>query len=324
VLAELLPPPAVAGDRGPAAGVMVGRRLGPRLLCGLLLAGVLAGPAAASRVGAPFTVAVEAAPGGHRLVGLNRGVAPVSVRLLLADVDNVQADALLPVYAVLAPQSQAVLLQVRPAVAGRPYRFSSEAVHAIGSYRAQPDANFAYRLPFAAGQRAVVSQSPDGPRLTHDTADSEYAIDFAMPAGTPVVAARDGLVIAAEFANRAGGRDRRLLARANVVRILHADGSIASYAHLAHAASAPVAVGDRLQAGTVIGGVGATGYSGGPHLHFVVQKVVGSSTGFATVSLPVRFLIGSPPRVASVAHGQRLRADEAPTSTAGRAAKRDP
>jgi murein DD-endopeptidase MepM/ murein hydrolase activator NlpD len=303
--------------------VWMGLSIWRRLFGCLLLAGVLARPAAAGQAAYPFTVALEAAPGGHRLVGLNRGPAPVSVRLQLADVDNVRADALLPVYAVLAPQSQAVLLQVRPAVAGRPYRFSSEAVHVIGSYRARPDENFAYRLPFADGHRAVVSQSPDGPRLTHDTADSEYAVDFAMPAGTPVVAARDGLVIEAEFANRAGGQDRRLLARANVVRVLHTDGSIASYAHLAHVARAPVAVGEKLQAGAVIGGVGATGYSGGPHLHFVVQKVVGGSTGFAAVSLPVRFLLGSPPRAASVAYRQQLRAGEWSTTTAERAAERD-
>jgi murein DD-endopeptidase MepM/ murein hydrolase activator NlpD len=144
-----------------------------------------------------------------------------------------------------------------------------------------------------------------------------------MPAGTPVVAARDGIVIEAEFANRAGGRDRRLLARANVVRILHADGSIASYAHLAHSARAPVAVGEKLQAGTVIGAVGATGYSAGPHLHFAVQKVVGNGSGFATVSLPVRFLLGNPPRAASVAYRQQLRAGELSTSTAARAAEPD-
>ena len=293
-----------------------------RLLGCLLLAGALACPVAARQADSPVGIVVEAAGGGHRLVGLNRGPAPVSVRLLLADVDNVSADVLLPVYAVLAPYSQAVLLQVHAAVAGRPYRFSSEAVHAIGSYLAQPDENFAYRLPFAHGHGAVVSQSHDGPRLTHDTADSEYAIDFAMPAGTPVVAARDGIVIEAVFANRAGGRDRRLLARANVVRILHADGSIASYARLAHAV-APVAVGQKVQAGAIIGGVGVTGYSGGPHLHFVVQKVVGSGTGFATVSLPVRFLLGYPPRAGRVAYRQQLRAGEWPTDIAGRAADRD-
>jgi len=288
-----------------------------RLFCCLLLAGSLARPVAAAQATYPFRIVVEAAAGGHRLLGVNRGPAPVSVRLLLADVDNVRADALLPAYAVLAPDSQAVLLQVRPSVAGRPYRFSSEAAHAIGSYRAQPDERFAYRLPFARGHSAIVSQSHDGPRPTHDTADSEHAVDFAMPAGTPVVAARDGIVIEAEFANRAGGRDRRLLGKANVVRILHGDGSIASYAHLAHAV-APVAVGQKVTAGTFIGGVGATGYSGGPHLHFVVQKVVGSSTGFATVSLPVRFLFGNPPRAGSVAYRQQLRAGELPVTNVGR------
>ncbi|MCM8612927.1 M23 family metallopeptidase [Accumulibacter sp.] len=294
-----------------------------RLFCCLLLAGAAVFPAAAGAAGYPFSVVVEAAAGGHRLLGINRGPAPVSVRLLLADVDNVRADALLPVYAVLPPHSQALLLQVGPAVAGRPHRFSSQALHTVGSYRAQPDQHFAYRLPFAPGHRAIVSQSHDGPRLTHDTPDSEYAIDFAMPAGTPVVAARDGVVIETEFANRAGGRDRRLLAKANVVRILHADGTIASYGHLAHAGIAPVAVGETLKSGTVIGGVGATGYSDGPHLHFVVQKVVGEGTGFTTVSLPVRFLIGNPPRAGSVAYRQLLHAGELGTGSAGRAAEGD-
>jgi len=192
---------------------------------------------------------------------------------------------------------------------------SAKTAHAIGNYLAQADAHAAYRLPFENGRSFMVGQSHDGPRLTHTTVDSEHAVDFNMPANTPIVAARDGVVIATESTYHAGGGDRRLLSRANFVRVLHADDTMATYAHLAPG-GVRVAVGEKVKAGTVIGrsgatgySLGATGYSLGPHLHFVVQKLVGSSTGFTSVSVPIRFSSGDPPRTFTPRYRQMVTAD---------------
>jgi murein DD-endopeptidase MepM/ murein hydrolase activator NlpD len=89
-----------------------------------------------------------------------------------------------------------------------------------------------------------------------------------MPTGTPVPAAREGVVesVRSEEDDRAGALEKR---RANYVRIRHADGTIGVYAHLDTTSIRP---GTRVSAGDTIGLSGNTGYSTQPHLHFHVEK----------------------------------------------------
>ena len=241
----------------------------------------------------PFSVSAERSGAGHDLIARNRGPAPVSVRLTLTATDNVAATQPLPVLAVVRPHSELLLLQIRPAVPGRGLRFSTQSTYSIGSFYAIPDPRAIYRLPYQDGRSYVISQAPGGPLTTHNTDDSEYAVDFTMPENTPIVAARDGVVIETESANRLGSKDRSLLAAANYVRILHADETVATYAHLAPD-GVRVRPGEKVSAGTVIGLSGATGYASGPHLHFVVQKLVRRNEGFAMASVAIRFYVGNP------------------------------
>ncbi len=85
-------------------------------------------------------------------------------------------------------------------------------------------------------------------------------LDLAAPLGTPVLAAADGQVIEAGTASDG----------AVVVGIRHADGSETRYAHLQ--AGLPVRVGEAVHAGEVIGRVGMTGNTTGPHLHFELWR----------------------------------------------------
>ena len=265
------------------------------LLSWLLIACTLPGMAGA-KPAYPFSVSAERRDSGHDLIARNRGPAPVSVRLALNATENVSATQPLPVYAVVRPHSELLLLQIRPTYPGRSLRFSTQSTYSIGSFYAIHDPRASYRLPYQDGRSFVVSQAAGGPLTTHNTDDSEYAVDFTMPENTPVVAARDGVVIETESANRLGSKDRNLLASANYVRILHADETVATYAHLAPD-GVRARTGERVSAGTVIGLSGATGYASGPHLHFVVQKLVRRNEGFAMVSLPIRFYVGNPPHV---------------------------
>lgn len=73
--------------------------------------------------------------------------------------------------------------------------------------------------------------------------------------------------------------------RANFIRILHEDGSMAVYAHL-QANGVLVRSGQRVEAGQRIGVSGNTGYSTAPHLHFVVQ----ANSGMQLRSVPVRIV----------------------------------
>lgn len=89
-------------------------------------------------------------------------------------------------------------------------------------------------------------------------------IDFAAPSGTAVVAAADGVVT---FAGRNGPYG-------NQIKVQHSDGTTTAYAHLS---SISVSAGQHVGAGQRIGGVGSTGNSTGPHLHF---EVLDSGGGF--------------------------------------------
>ena len=83
-------------------------------------------------------------------------------------------------------------------------------------------------------------------------------IDLAAPWGTPVRAARDGVVDRAGWWGTYG----------NAVALDHGDDSETRYAHLS---SIAVSGGDLVRQGDVIGYVGSTGASTGPHLHFELR-----------------------------------------------------
>ena len=90
-------------------------------------------------------------------------------------------------------------------------------------------------------------------------------IDLAVPLGTPVFAAADGVVLQAQPMTDAGGK---LVGFGNYVVIEHAAGLQTLYGHLL---SYVVKPGDIVMRGQLIGLVGSTGNSTGPHTHFEVR-----------------------------------------------------
>ncbi len=92
------------------------------------------------------------------------------------------------------------------------------------------------------------------------TVRAHLGIDYAAPTGTPVWAAASGTVTHRAPSGGAG----------NLVMIRHADGVETAYMHLSKFAN--IKVGQKIEAKTVIGYVGTTGLSTGPHLHFGVKK----------------------------------------------------
>jgi murein DD-endopeptidase MepM/ murein hydrolase activator NlpD len=144
-------------------------------------------------------------------------------------------------------------------------------------------AAFTYQMPFSAYADWTISQGYRG-RASHEDALNEYAVDFDIAMGTPVLAARTGSVMEVidEFPDT--GRARKSdLEQANIIRILHEDGTMAVYGHLLQG-SALVTPGQWLVNGTVIAQSGNSGFSNGPHLHFAVQR----NTGMQLESIPFR------------------------------------
>jgi len=124
----------------------------------------------------------------------------------------------------------------------------------------------AYLLPYPVGSSYVVSQSYCNARGGHS---NRIAVDFMMPLGAEIVAARAGRVV--EVVKTYVDGDLRR-GHNNRVLIKHDDGSLAWYAHLQHE-SVVVAVGDTIDSGQRIARCGNTGNTGNlPHLHFEVFR----------------------------------------------------
>ncbi len=153
----------------------------------------------------------------------------------------------------------------------------------LGDPGAQED-NYRYQFPVSSKRDFRISQSFNG-RFSHSKQPNIYAVDIAMDVGTYVSAARGGTVIWVKDDYHTGGKDRYFLDKANYVRILHDDGTIGVYAHLLEG-TALVKPGDKVTVGQRLARSGSSGFSTGPHLHFVIRKNV----GLKTVSIPFQFV----------------------------------
>lgn len=223
----------------------------------------------------------------------NNSNSTVSAKVSILNADNVASDHDWPIYTALPANSSNTLAKVFSADKTKGFSFKNQMVSMLGDFNAAHDPNAVYRLPYADGLSFTIGQAIGGPRTTHNTPDSLFAIDFTMPEGTPIVAARDGIVIGTENSFSVGGNDKYFLDKANFVKIIHNDGTIATYAHLMKD-GVFVTSGQHVKAGVLLGYSGSTGFSSGPHLHFVVTHLVKNDDGFSDVSIPISFYVGQP------------------------------
>tara|TARA_X000001036_G_C20041349_1_gene547029 strand:- start:103 stop:543 length:441 start_codon:yes stop_codon:yes gene_type:complete len=105
--------------------------------------------------------------------------------------------------------------------------------------------------------------------------------DFAAPKGTPIMASGDGVVVRAKWCGGGG----------NCIKIKHNTTYQTVYAHLSKFAKG-IRSGVRVKQGQIIGYVGSTGKSTGPHLHYEVIEN-GRRINSQTLKLPSgKILIG--------------------------------
>ncbi|XEB11770.1 M23 family metallopeptidase [Xanthomonas sp. DAR 35659] len=220
---------------------------------------------------------------GLREVALGNPLGgPVQIRLQ-GDAASFTAVPALPLTVELAAGERRVVAHLYPVggqaeTGGDSAQLRIEAVP--GTPRTRAD-DVLYALPFA--DRPVRIDQGFGGAFSHRDPANAYALDFALPDGTPVLAAREGVVMEVRDDFRESGTDPRLGQAANLVRVVHADGSMAIYAHLA-AGGVQVRVGQAVTRGERLGLSGNTGLSSGPHLHFAVQL----NRGVRLESVPFR------------------------------------
>ncbi len=187
-------------------------------------------------------------------------------------------------YTVTLPARQATeVFSLTPNDPGKRWEFDYTNYYKLGSATAQPDESFAYQLPFAPGAKFKVTQGYNG-AFSH-TGANQYAIDWKMPEGTPVRAARGGVVVKVKDDSDTGGPSMDYDRFNNYVLIRHDDGTLAHYCHL-QKGGCVVKPGQIVETGQLIAHSGSTGFSSGPHLHFCVFK---TRNGRERVSIPTKF-----------------------------------
>lgn len=214
---------------------------------------------------------------------INNIRGPVELELELHDAENVTSEPPLPARFVLAGQTEQPLLKIKAKDPSLSFSYRLSYKQMIGPPLDRLPAEVNYYPPFPLGLQFPISQGFDNEE-THSKPPNQYAVDIVMPIGTPVLAARSGRVMDMEDNFHGAAQTERYLARANQIRVLHDDGTMAVYAHL-QANSIRIRPGAKVKRGQWIASSGNTGYSNGPHLHFVIQLNVGMSLE----SLPFRF-----------------------------------
>jgi murein DD-endopeptidase MepM/ murein hydrolase activator NlpD len=143
--------------------------------------------------------------------------------------------------------------------------------HRIYRYTARDGETDYYDENGASVRKSLMKTPVDGARLSSRYGRRRHpvlgytrlhrGIDFAAPSGTPIMAAGKGVVT---MAGRNGGYG-------NYIRIRHNSQLSTAYAHLKSFAR-NVRKGKRVRQGQVIGYIGTTGVSTGPHLHYEILK----------------------------------------------------
>lgn len=212
----------------------------------------------------------------------NSNIYPVTIELDL-QVEHLKSDRNLPYTGIISAQGNEKLLDLLFTDKDQGWNIQSSYTYYPGNIFAQHQDSYAYRLPYPKGESYEVAQGFGG-TFSHQ-GDLQHSLDFDMPEGTPVYAARDGKVVMLEQENKKGGPDESMMEFANYITVLHDDGTFADYSHLRYK-SVIVQLGQEVKRGQIIGYSGATGFATGPHLHFVIKK---AKKGGGFFSIPVEF-----------------------------------
>lgn len=230
--------------------------------------------------------------GFHVVAKNNEGVTTLTIKsdytreftvTLEAKLKNMTPSRPLPFTADAAGRSSFVLATFRTKDKALPRRYDYHYYWQLGARRASTTNDADYAMPFPPG-RYVVMQAPHGSYSHFDGSGSENAVDWTVPEGTVVCAAREGRVVGVRQDSTISGTDPKFKPLGNYIIIKHADGTFADYHHL-QTDGAMVHIGDEVKVGQPIGLSGKTGFASAPHLHFAVFQTI---DGKKKLSLPFR------------------------------------
>lgn len=241
----------------------------------------------------------------HFLVD-NSELSEVTMTFVFSTV-NLKSDVNFP-YTATFKSGEITAFTLTPVNTNNEWDYSYTNYYKLGSCVAVPD-DYVYSLPYEPGTSHRITQGYNG-RFSH-TGSNKYAIDWQMPQGTLVCAARGGLVVKVKDDSDLGGADIKYDPYNNYVLIRHDDGTLGHYCHLKKG-GVKVHPGQIVKTGDVIALSGSTGFSSGPHLHFCVFM---TKNGMERVSIPTKFRIADGEAVTLV-EGETYRAPTLETAKA--------
>lgn len=259
------------------------RRILPAVLC-FLLATVFYGRIAHAACPADWLeFDTESRDGSVLFTGRNLSNAPITFTMNFK-LRGLSASRRTTFTETLQPKQAKPLVTLRRKNPNRSGRYEYDFRCTVGNKDADHNDDVLYLLPYAKGKSYRVLQG-FGSRFSH-TGIETYAVDFNMREGTPVHAARGGIVAQVEESHSIGCWKPGCGKYANYIVIIHDDDTTGEYYHLQQN-GALVELGQHVEAGQLIGLSGDTGHSTTPHLHFAVYR---AGTWGRDHSIPVRFL----------------------------------
>ncbi len=141
--------------------------------------------------------------------------------------------------------------------------------------------NHLYQRPFPQTIEARVGH-PTGEYAHENFPEIAHAIDFLLPIGTPILAARDGTVKKLKSDSDRYGLDKKFANDANYVAVKHDDDTFIEYVHLGKN-QIVVQKGQNVKTGDLLGYSGLSGCMSEQHLHLNLFRIEGEKA----VSLPL-------------------------------------
>ena len=216
----------------------------------------------------------------------NKYLCDESVLITFNALKNMKADVELPFKAVIpagAKEYKLFTLTIKDITKGSQLGYITKFCHG-DVFNGKHDNSYVYTIPYEEGKQFGIGQAYGG-KFSHFMKGKTHAIDFTMEVGTPICAAREGLVIFVKDDSNKGGKTYKFQEYGNYITVYHTDGTMANYFHLKKSGS-KVKVGDTVKAGEIIALSGNTGWSSGPHLHF---QVFSFDEEMEVKSIPTKF-----------------------------------
>ncbi len=213
----------------------------------------------------PIKIFHEIKTQGYIIYANNSELYPISISLDLDVLNLGFSEGERKIFVVPAKNEKFKIGELSVVKPNAQYKFSYKYISAMGDVTvANYDKAIEYDLPFQTGKTYKVYQGYNG-SFSHQ---GENAIDFTMPEGTEIVAARDGMIVQLVQNNTESCPRKECEKYNNYMTVMHSDGSFSNYAHIKYNGS-KLKIGETVKRGQVIAYSGNVGYSSGPHLHFV-------------------------------------------------------